>query len=90
MRELRANMAAFLRRAQSGERVTVTVDGKPVATLGPVSADPSGVPLGITVDDLVARGTLLPPRRRGHLVPADPVTLWTGVRIDRAVGEVRS
>ena len=90
MREFRANMSAFLRRAQAGERVTVTVDGRPIATLGPVSSDPSGAPMGVTVDDLVARGALLPPRRRGDLVPADPVTLWSGVRIDRAVGEVRS
>lgn len=90
MREFRSNMAAFLRRAQAGERVTVTVDGRPIATLGPVSSDPSGAPMGVTTDDLVARGVLLAPRRRGHLVPADPITLWSGVRIDRAVNEVRA
>jgi prevent-host-death family protein len=86
MREFRANMAAFLRRAQAGERVTVTVDGRPVATLGPASADH----VAATIDDLVARGALLPPRRRGDFVVTEPVAMWSGVRIDRAVREVRS
>lgn len=34
-RELRNNVSAVLRRAESGERFTITVDGRPVAELGP-------------------------------------------------------
>src|SRR5690606_14171409 len=34
-RELRQNLAAVLRQAAAGERIVVTVDGKPVAQLGP-------------------------------------------------------
>jgi prevent-host-death family protein len=34
-RELRNASGAILRRAESGEEFTITVDGRPVATLGP-------------------------------------------------------
>ena len=34
-RELRNNIAAVLRAAEAGETFTVTVRGRPVATLGP-------------------------------------------------------
>jgi prevent-host-death family protein len=37
-RELRNNVSAVLRRAEQGERFTVTVDGRPVAELGPLSS----------------------------------------------------
>lgn len=37
-RELRNNVAEVLRRAESGERFTITVNGRPVAELGPPSA----------------------------------------------------
>jgi len=36
-RELRNNVGEVLRRAEAGERIVVTVDGRPVAELGPVS-----------------------------------------------------
>lgn len=36
-RELRNHVAAVLRRAEAGERLTITVDGRPVAELGPLS-----------------------------------------------------
>ena len=36
-RELRNNVGKVLRRAEAGERIVVTVDGRPVAELGPVS-----------------------------------------------------
>jgi len=34
-RELRNNVSEVLRRAESGERLTITVGGRPVAELGP-------------------------------------------------------
>ena len=37
-KELRNNVGAVLRRAENGERLTVTVSGRPVAELGPVRA----------------------------------------------------
>ena len=36
-RELRNNVGEVLRRAEAGERIVVTVDGRPVAELGPVT-----------------------------------------------------
>ena len=36
-RELRNNISEVLRRAERGERLVVTVGGRPVAELGPVS-----------------------------------------------------
>lgn len=37
-RELRNNVAGVLRAAEAGETFTITVRGRPVARLGPVSA----------------------------------------------------
>jgi prevent-host-death family protein len=34
-KELRNNVAEVLRRAEAGEELTITVSGRPVATLGP-------------------------------------------------------
>lgn len=35
IRELKANLSAFIRRAAAGELITVTDRGRPVAVLGP-------------------------------------------------------
>jgi prevent-host-death family protein len=35
-RELRNRSGEMLRRAEAGEQITITVDGRPVAQLGPV------------------------------------------------------
>ena len=36
-KELRNNVGEVLRRAEAGERITITVAGRPVAELGPVA-----------------------------------------------------
>ncbi|OBG19448.1 prevent-host-death family protein [Mycolicibacterium celeriflavum] len=36
-KELRNNVAEVLRRAESGEQITITVAGRPVAQLGPAA-----------------------------------------------------
>lgn len=36
LREVRQNASELVRRAQAGERVTITVSGRPAASLGPV------------------------------------------------------
>jgi prevent-host-death family protein len=76
VRELRNNVAAVLRRAQAGERVVVTVDGRPVAQLGPLAPDATGV----TLWDLAAAGLVEPPRR--HDRPADPEPLPVPADLD--------
>ena len=65
IRELRNDVAAVVRRAAAGERVIVTVDGQPVAQLGPI--EPIGAP---TLDDLVASGHVRAARRP----PGEPPT----------------
>lgn len=37
-RELRNNVSSILHRAEKGERFTVTVNGRPVAEVGPIGA----------------------------------------------------
>jgi prevent-host-death family protein len=41
-RELRNNVSEILRRAEQGERFTITVAGRPVAELGPPAVERSG------------------------------------------------
>ncbi len=85
IRDLRNQTAAAVRRAGAGERIIVTVDGRPVAQLGPL--DPlQGPP---SLDDLAARGLVTLPRRPDRPEPAVTVTLWAGVRLDRLLRELR-
>ena len=85
MRELRSNVAAVLRRAAAGERIVVTVDGTPVAQLGPL--DPAGSP---TLDDLVATGLVEPPRRQDPTpTEPDPLDLAVDIRLDDVLSELR-
>ena len=38
LRELRQNASELVRRAEGGEKVTITVAGRPAAVLGPVAS----------------------------------------------------
>jgi prevent-host-death family protein len=42
-RELRNNVSAVLRRVEEGERLTVTIQGRPVAELVPLSSKPRSI-----------------------------------------------
>jgi antitoxin (DNA-binding transcriptional repressor) of toxin-antitoxin stability system len=86
MREFRSGLATYIRRAQHGERVVITVDGAPVAQLSQMTGDMGQV----TMADLIARGAVTPPRRRGDWIPDDPLILSSGARVDRALNQVRS
>lgn len=83
-RELRTNLAAALRQAGAGERVVVTVDGRPVAQLGPL--EPTGAP---SLAELAASGLLEPPRRPDRPSPPDALDAAVDVRLDRVLDEVR-
>jgi antitoxin (DNA-binding transcriptional repressor) of toxin-antitoxin stability system len=85
IRQLRSDVAAAVRRAGAGERIVVTVGGRPLAQLGPLDA-PAGQ---VHLDDLIARGLVLAPRRRDPFVAPEPVPVWTGARLDRLLREVR-
>lgn len=75
IRELRADLAALVRRAGSGQRVVVSIGGRPTALLAPLddSTDP----------------TIVPPRRTDPPRLDDPVPIYSGVRLDRALKELR-
>lgn len=80
---MRAGLAEAVRRAAAGERTVVTSHGRPIAQLAPLDdAAPD-------VERLLAAGSLIPPRRTGPWRPPPPVTIWSGVRIDRALRELR-
>jgi prevent-host-death family protein len=83
VRTLRAQLASALRQAEAGHRLVVTVDGRPVAQLGPL--EPSGAP---SLEELAAAGLLEPPRRARPPAPEglDPAV---DVRLDRILDEVR-
>lgn len=85
VRELRANVAALVRRASSGERIVVTSDGVPVAVLGPL------VPAAgtVTLDDLIAAGLLVPPGRPDHPTEPEAVGLPIDTRSSRVLDELR-
>ena len=84
IRELRNNVAAVVRRASRGERVVVTVDGVPVAQLGPLEAASR-----VTLDDLVAAGLVDPPDRRGRPPVPEAEDTPVDVRPDGVLDELR-
>lgn len=83
-RELRANLAAAVRAAGAGERVVITLDGRPVAQLGPL--EPAGAP---SLTDLAAAGLVEPPRRADRPGAPDALDAAVDVRLDRVLAEVR-
>ena len=85
MRALRSDLAANLRRCGAGERALVTVNGRPLAQLGPISVNEGGASLA----QLVATGAVIAPRRAGRWRPRPPVTVWSGTRIDQALRRLR-
>jgi prevent-host-death family protein len=85
IRELRANLSSAARRAGDGERIVITVDGRPVAQLGPLEPTDRRPDLA----DLAARGLLQPARRHDRPEPSMVMPLWAGTRIDQLVREVR-
>jgi len=85
IRELRTDLATYLRRAGAGQRVVVSVGGRAVAQLGPIEAEQGQTVLA----DLVAAGAVVPPRRTDAVRLAPPVPVWSGVRLDRALKELR-
>jgi prevent-host-death family protein len=82
-RELRANLAAALRQAGAGQRVVITIDGRPVAQLGPL--EPVGAP---SLAELAAAGLVEPPRRE-QPPPPDAVDTAVDVRLERILDQVR-
>lgn len=87
IRELRADLATRVRRAQVGETTVVTVNGRPAAQLGPFT--PERHDAAPTLAALVAAGAVLPPRRSDGRVDDRTVAVWGNVRLDRLLREIR-
>ena len=83
--DLRADLAAHVRRAEAGERVIVTVDGRPAAQLAPIS--PGGTP---DLDDLAAAGLVRRPLRSDRPGPPQDLPLLPiDVSIDQVLADLR-
>ena len=83
VRELRGSLADAIRRAEAGNRTVITAHGRPVAQLAPLDeAAPD-------IERLISSAALIPPRRTGRWRAPQPVPIWSGVRIDRALRELR-
>lgn len=84
VRELRNQVASVVRRAGTGERIVITVDGRPVAQLGPLEAP--GAP---SIDDLAAAGLVQLPHRTDRPGAPEPVAVPVDVRVDAVLAELR-
>ena len=85
VRDLRARLASHIRQAGSGHRITITVDGRPVAELGPIG----GSRTADTIDSLIATGLLGAPTRTDRPPPPDPTLMPAGTTSERALLELR-
>jgi prevent-host-death family protein len=84
VRELRNQVAAVVRRAAGGERIVVTVDGRPMAQLSPLT--PAAQP---TLADLASTGLLDAPLKPRPTAAPAAEDLAVDVRLDRAMDELR-
>lgn len=83
IRVVRADLAAVVRRARSGEATVITVGGRPAAQVGPVGSAEAGI------DVLIATGAVVAPRRTTPWRAPDPVPIAPGARLDRATADIR-
>jgi prevent-host-death family protein len=84
VRELRAGLAGYVRRAAAGEAIVVTVSGRPAAVLGPIggSSQPS-------LEELVAHGAVVAPRARARRPSRGRARLPVDARSDAELRRIR-
>lgn len=85
IRGLRNSVSELVRRAARGERIVITVDGRPMAQLGPLG--PDGV--GLTLQDLAGAGLIDPPRGDADPALPAPYPVPADVRLDRLIDQIR-
>jgi prevent-host-death family protein len=93
IRELRADLAAHVRRASNGEPTIVSIGGRPAAALVPLALSPLAMSdeagSEAHLSSLVASGGLVPARRGDGRLPEGTVSVWGNVRLDRLLREIR-
>ena len=92
IRQLRADLAAHVRRAQGGETTVISIGGAPAAALTPLAghdAGRDGANAGAPLSSLIASGALIAPRRSDRQVADGTVSTWANVRLDRLLREIR-
>jgi prevent-host-death family protein len=85
IRELRNQASRVVRRARAGERMLITVDGVPVAEIGPVR----GTERAASLPELIATGTVIGPRSRRAARPPRPVPAPSGRSSSSVLHELR-
>ena len=86
IRELRHDFRAFLERVRSGERITVTDRGTPIADIVPHTARAS------KLEQLIAQGRVIPASRRftaPAFDPNEPITTDVSDELQRMRDEER-
>jgi antitoxin (DNA-binding transcriptional repressor) of toxin-antitoxin stability system len=88
IRQLRADLAAHVRRAAGGETTVISIGGHPAAALMPLATreEPAG---DIALSSLIASGALIAPRRSDGHVAGGTISTWANVRLDRLLREIR-
>lgn len=84
IRQLRNEVSGLVKRAAAGERIIVTVDGRPMAQLGPL-----GVGERPTLDDMAAAGLIDAPRQPGPPEIRPPLQVPADIRLDRLLDQIR-
>lgn len=84
IRQLRNSVSGLVKRAAAGERIVITVDGRPTAQLGPLGAGEEA-----TLDDMAAAGLIDPPRQPGLAEMPPPLSVPADVRLDRLLDQIR-
>jgi prevent-host-death family protein len=85
VRQLRNEASQVVRRARSGERLVITVDGVPAAEIGPVSAAGRST----TIAELVVAGAVVAPRVRTAPPKPAPLRAPAGRSSLDVLGELR-
>jgi prevent-host-death family protein len=73
IRELKDNLSEYVRRAEAGERIAVTMHGRVVAQLGPADSAARGR-RRTRLEQMIADGTARPPLKDGDLPEDWPTT----------------
>ncbi len=85
IRQLRNSVSGLVKRAAAGERIVITVDGRPMAQLGPLGGSD-----GATLDDMAAAGLIVAPHQAGPVGEAPPpLGVPADVRLDRLLDQLR-